>query len=171
MGVIFLVQWLKMKSFIFFLIIIFKSVTCQEYQFIGKHLVASYYECDEKAIVDIDALKDIMIKAAKDSYATVSDFCCYKFQGDGFSMVILLSESHASIHTYPEYNSCFVDFFTCGTDCLPENFDKTMREYLQPQKIKSKLFFRDEEIIREHFPPQESSKNFIKEFVKNLVKK
>ena len=86
-------------------------------------------------------------------------------------MVLILSESHASIHTYPEDRSCFVDFFTCGTDCLPENFDKTMREYLLPQQVKSKLFFRDEKIIREHFPTQNSPKNFIKDFVKKLVKR
>lgn len=144
-AIISLIQRLNMKRFIFFLIIIliFKSATCQEYKFIGKHLVASYYACDKKSIIDIDALKDIMIKAAKDSYATVLDFCCYKFQGDGFSMVILLSESHASIHTYPEYNACFLDIFTCGDKCKIENFDKTLRKYLNPKKVKKVIFIRD----------------------------
>ena len=50
-------------------------------------------------------------------------------------MIILLSESHASIHTYPEHGGCFVDFFTCGTTCKPENFDKYMQNYLKPKNI------------------------------------
>ena len=148
----------------------------KKHEFIGKHLMVNYMNCNKEALNNFEELENVMKKACIASKATVLNTTKHLFPMEnkdiiGISMVLILSESHASIHTYPEYNSCFVDFFTCGTDCLPENFDKTMREYLLPQKIKSKLFFRDEEIIREHFPPQDRAKNFIKDFVKNLVKK
>ena len=57
-------------------------------------------------------------------------------------MVLLLSESHASIHTYPEYNSCFVDLFTCGQKCSAEKFDMYLREYLKPKQTDSRIQVR-----------------------------
>ena len=34
--------------------------------------------------------------------------------GGGFTGVFLLSESHASVHTYPEHGYAAVDLFSCG---------------------------------------------------------
>jgi S-adenosylmethionine decarboxylase len=42
-----------------------------------------------------------------------------KFEPQGVTVLALLSESHASIHTYPEVGSVFVDVFTCGTRAKP----------------------------------------------------
>jgi S-adenosylmethionine decarboxylase len=59
-------------------------------------------------------------------------------------MALLLSESHAAIHTYPEHNACFVDLFTCGDHCHNEPFDRVLREYLKPGAVQSKVLIRDE---------------------------
>ncbi|NGX62817.1 MAG: S-adenosylmethionine decarboxylase proenzyme [Candidatus Anoxychlamydiales bacterium] len=149
------------------------------HEFTGKHLMVNYMNCDKQALNNFKELENVMKKACMASKATVLNAIKHLFpvkNSDiiGMSMVLILSESHASIHTYPEYDSCFVDFFTCGTECLPEEFDRTMREYLKPQIVKPKLFFRDNDVIKEHFllPHQKkSSKNFLKEIVKNFVKK
>ena len=34
--------------------------------------------------------------------------------GGGFTGLFLLSESHASVHTYPEHGYAAVDLFSCG---------------------------------------------------------
>jgi len=148
------------------------------HEFTGKHLMVNYMNCDKQALNNFKQLEEIMKKACTASKATVLNsikhlFPVKKSDITGMSMVLILSESHASIHTYPEFSSCFVDFFTCGTECLPEEFDKTMREYLKPKNVKAKLFLRDNSIIKEHFldPPSNSSKNFLKSFMKALQKK
>ena len=128
-----------------FLILAFGSYlkADESYQFIGKHFVASYKECDQKALTDLPKLKEALTKAAEKSGAHILDSVDYIFEPDGLTMVILLSESHASIHTYPEYGACFVDLFTCGHTCSSDAFDKVLREYLQPKKVDYSKIERD----------------------------
>ena len=61
-------------------------------------------------------------------------------------MTILLSESHASIHTYPEHGKCFIDLFTCGDKCNHEEFNETVKAYLKPKKVAEMVLVRDDEI-------------------------
>jgi S-adenosylmethionine decarboxylase len=43
-----------------------------------------------------------------------------RFEPQGVTVLALLSESHASIHTYPEVGAMFVDVFTCGDRAKPD---------------------------------------------------
>lgn len=117
--------------------------TTNEYTFEGRHFIASYKFCDQEALLDIPHFQEAMLKAAQASGAQVLSYQIYEFPGSGFTMVILLSESHASVHTYPEYGACFVDLFTCGTTCSSSNFDEQLRSYLKPQNVDHQLLERN----------------------------
>ena len=121
----------------------------EQYQFLGKHFIASYAGCDAKAIQNVEGLIEAMREGVRKSGAQILDESSYVFQGNGFTMVLLLSESHASIHTYPEHNACFVDLFTCGDHCLYDPFDNALRDYLKPTAATSKILIRNE-AITEH---------------------
>lgn len=118
----------------------------EEYQFYGRHFIASYLDCDEEAIKDVLALRKAMDDAVLSSNATLLDSSEFVFAPNGLTVIYLLSESHASIHTYPEKNACFVDLFTCGDKCSAENFDRVLRDYLKPKKVNARLLLRHEEI-------------------------
>ena len=109
------------------------------YEFYGRHLMTQYYDCDETALSNISQLNEIMKQATLASGATLLKTIDYSFEPSGYTLVLLLSESHASIHTYPEHRSCFIDFFTCGRHCSAEKFETFLRDYLQPKKIVSEL--------------------------------
>lgn len=117
-----------------------------EYSFRGKHFVASYIDCDLESIADLDGLIHAMDRAVLESGATVLDRAPYVFPPSGLTIVYLLSESHASLHTYPEHGSCFVDLFTCGDTCSSEKFDEVLRDFLKPQRVNARIFMRSEEI-------------------------
>ena len=114
------------------------------YSFEGSHFLASYMDCDHEALTNIDKLRQTMLDAAALSGATVLKSEDYTFPPDGFTMVVLLSESHASIHTYPEHRACFIDLFTCGNTCSSVNFASEIKAYLNPKKIIEKKIFRGE---------------------------
>ncbi|TET06482.1 hypothetical protein E3J79_01835 [Candidatus Dependentiae bacterium] len=61
----------------------------------------------------------------------------------GSTIICILTESHASIHTYPEYNSCFVDLFTCGKHCSHEPFDTVLQKYLKPAIVQKRVLIRN----------------------------
>jgi S-adenosylmethionine decarboxylase proenzyme len=121
------------------------------YDFIGKHLLLNYINCSFEALVDFTKLSEVIKKGCSDAKATVISYKSHIFKPNGFSMIVLLSESHASIHTYPEHKSCFIDFFTCGTTCVPKKFSQALEKYLKPKIIKQKLFLREDKIEEKHF--------------------
>ena len=143
------------------------------HQFMGKHFLASYLECDRKALTDIKGMIEAMDLAVVASGATILNQTPHIFSPNGLTIVYLLSESHASLHTYPEHNACFVDIFTCGDHCIPEKFDATLKEYLQPKKISSRFFLRHEEFEELNKPKENnartvpSPRNFRSTHVKN----
>jgi len=119
----------------------------EDHQFKGSHFLASYCECDKAALTDLKNLKKALLEAAKASGATILKSIDHEFHpGNGLTMVILLSESHASIHTYPEYGACFVDLFTCGDNCQSEPFDQKLRAYLHPKEVSARTLVRDKDI-------------------------
>lgn len=118
----------------------------KQYEFAGVHFLASYNGCDLDALTDLERLPEVMLTAAKASGATVLNAVQHIFPPDGFTMAILLSESHASIHTYPEHGACFIDLFTCGNSCSAERFDLALREYLKPSSVNARRLIRHEAI-------------------------
>lgn len=139
------------KAWIFVLVLCFFSFRggqgiCTEgttYQFYGRHLMAQYYDCDPTALGNPKRIGEVMTAAAVASGAHIIKSMDYIFEPNGYSMILLLSESHASIHTYPEHNACFIDYFTCGHHSSPEKFDALMRAYLLPKKWKSAVQERE----------------------------
>lgn len=117
----------------------------ENFSFQGKHFVASYIDCDLRALSDLENLIGAMDKAVEASGATILDQTPYVFPPNGLTIVYLLSESHASLHTYPEHGACFVDLFTCGDSCSAEKFDEALRNYLQPKRVNARFYLRNEE--------------------------
>ena len=90
------------------------------YEASGRHLLLTIGECRHDLLDDEKALRDLVLAAAEATGATVLDLCSRKFQPQGVTALVLLAESHASLHTYPEADVIFWDCFTCGTTCDPE---------------------------------------------------
>jgi S-adenosylmethionine decarboxylase len=116
------------------------------YLFEGKHFMASYLNCRQDSLINLPELEQAFEEAVKASGATIISSLKKVFPPHGFTMIFLLSESHASIHTYPEHNACFVDLFTCGPNCDATKFETVFKEYLHPQQENSCLFLRNGEI-------------------------
>ena len=143
-----------LRFFLFICVCSFFSGYAQEhsemppYQFKGQHFLASYCDCDHEAMTNLKGLEQAMLDAAQKCGATVLKSASWEFLPEnGLTMVILLSESHASIHTYPEFNACFVDLFTCGEKCSSEYFDQALQSYLKPNSVNGRTLIRTTEIV------------------------
>ncbi len=87
---------------------------------LGRHLLVELYGCDPELLKKVDAVREIMVSAAKACKATVVDVAFHEFKPFGVSGVVVIAESHLSIHTWPEYRYAAVDIFTCGKTIDPE---------------------------------------------------
>jgi S-adenosylmethionine decarboxylase len=86
---------------------------------LGRHLLLELQDCDKEVLNDLGFLRDAMLMAAIDSGATVMGESFHHFNPQGVSGVVVIAESHLSIHTWPEYGYAAADVFTCGTSVEP----------------------------------------------------
>ena len=87
---------------------------------LGRHLLVELHECERGALNDLDFIREVMVKAAVDCGAVVLGESFHRFSPQGVSGVVVIAESHISIHTWPEFGYAAVDVFTCGTSVKPE---------------------------------------------------
>jgi len=82
--------------------------------YLGNHLLVELYECDSKKLNDLGKLEMVLEEAVRISGATALKASFHQFAPQGVSGVIIIAESHFTIHTWPEYGYAALDIFTCG---------------------------------------------------------
>ena len=87
---------------------------------LGRHLLIELFDCDFGAIANLEAVKSNLVEAAKRAHATIVDVVFHEFNPFGVSGVVVIAESHLSIHTWPEHRYAAVDIFSCGDILKPE---------------------------------------------------
>jgi len=88
--------------------------------YLGRHILAEFFECDPNILNSLDKIEKNMIDAALECGATIVQKCFHMFNPYGVSGVVIISESHLAIHTWPELGYAAVDLFTCGDSCDPK---------------------------------------------------
>jgi S-adenosylmethionine decarboxylase len=77
-------------------------------------------DCNPDTLKDLSKVKEALVSAAKEAKATIIDVSFHEFNPFGISGMVVIAESHLSIHTWPEYGYAAVDIFTCGDTIQPE---------------------------------------------------
>ncbi len=87
---------------------------------LGRHLLIELFDCDTHVINNLEMVKGTLVEAARRAQATIVDVVFHEFNPFGISGVVVIAESHLSIHTWPEYRYAAVDIFSCGEVLQPE---------------------------------------------------
>jgi S-adenosylmethionine decarboxylase len=119
-----------------------------EFQFIGRHVVADVYDIDPEAINDTALIMRSLEAGIKVAGAQVCGSQVKHFEPSGFTALYLLSESHVSVHTYPDDRSLFFDAFTCGDRCRPKVIIEALVAALGPCESHIKILERGDEAVR-----------------------
>ena len=64
---------------------------------------------------DAEAIATFFAAALRDAGATVVQEVCHAYPGAGLTCVLVLRESHAVLHTWPETGTVNIDIFSCST--------------------------------------------------------
>ncbi len=85
----------------------------------GYHFIVEASGCGE-IIGNVQEMQKILVEAARQANTQVWSVSFHCFPPNGVSGVVVISESHLSIHTWPEENYMALDIYTCGEQSLPE---------------------------------------------------
>ncbi|MGO4272103.1 adenosylmethionine decarboxylase [Paenibacillus sp. TAF58] len=113
-----------------------------QYSTYGRHTIVDVWGVDSSFLNNVDFLRLIMVNAAEKSGATVLSVIHKKFDPSGCSILVLLSESHLSIHTYPEEGFAAIDGYTCGKRVDPKIAVEYLMEILKPENMYTKTLIR-----------------------------
>ena len=119
---------------------------------LGTHLLLELKKCKKNILADLDFVETAMLDAAAEAKATIVEHKFHEFNPFGIGGMVIIAESHLSIHTWPEYDYAAVDIFTCGDIIKPQEAAEFLVERfgsLEPQIMEVKrglISIYDEEL-------------------------
>lgn len=112
-----------------------------------KELLIDLYNC-QGDLNDETKLLTLISEAAKKAGAHVLQGTVHRFSPMGCSIIIILKETHISLHTWPEFGYAALDIFLCGESLDPYLSWEHIKKELKPQT------FHIKELPREIKKPQ-----------------
>jgi len=99
----------------------------------SQHLLVELFGCNTDALEDKTLLINSLEQAALAANVTIVQSVFHQYSPQGITGIVIIEESHLSIHTWPEYGYASVDFYTCG-DGAPEKALSVIEQGLDAQR-------------------------------------
>lgn len=109
---------------------------------IGKHAIIDLSGCDPEIIRSRGQILAILKQAAHVAAVTVVGQVEHYFSPEGYSAVLVLEESHLSIHTWPEHHYVSLDLYSCNLDTDFAAVEAFLAKKFRAQWVTSKLLER-----------------------------
>lgn len=110
---------------------------------IGKHAIIDLSGCDPDIIRDRESILDILKQAAQIAKVTIVGQLEHHFSPEGYSAVLVLEESHLSIHIWPEYNHISLDLYSCNLETDFNAVETFLVKKFKAKNIESQLLERN----------------------------
>ncbi len=107
----------------------------------SQHLLVELFECDIESLKNKSLLKKLLNDAAVAANVTIVQSVFHQYSPQGITGIVIIEESHLSIHTWPEYGYASVDFYTCG-DGIPEKALKVIQAGLNAERSETLMIDR-----------------------------
>jgi len=106
------------------------------------HILLDLYNCDPGLLRDSEALRRVLQETADENGLTVLNGIFHRFEPHGVSGVLLISESHMSVHTWPEHGYAAVDVFSCRPGISAEKVRASLEKRLRPGRVRMQAITR-----------------------------
>ena len=107
-----------------------------------KHVLFTLKGCPFDVLDDVELIRKVLFNTVKEVKANLLDLNVYKFEPQGVTGFAMISESHISIHTWPEKEMAVCDIFTCGDGSLTDIGVEYMKTQLKATDMVSQSFIR-----------------------------
>jgi S-adenosylmethionine decarboxylase len=117
-------------------------------RFAGRHVLAELDDVDPSLLDDPTFLREALASAVSEAGATLCEVMSHRFAPQGVTVLAMLAESHASVHTYPELGAVFVDVFTCGDRADPEHAVRLLAKALGTGSVRMSTVRRGRHLLQ-----------------------
>ena len=108
----------------------------------GRHLILDLYGCDPGILDDYGELQQLLEASLVMAKANILRIIGEKFKPQGVTLLALLAESHASIHTWPEIQYAAIDLYTCGDTTQTHKAAEFLKTKLKASNTEEKELVR-----------------------------
>ena len=91
-------------------------------------------DCNQELLNNLPYIKAAMTEAAAEVGAHIIGESFHRFDPQGVTGILAISESHICIHTWPEHGYAAADIFTCGTSFEPRKAAAILIERLESKE-------------------------------------
>ncbi len=109
---------------------------------LGKQILVELFDCDPGCLDGIENVKRALADVADSIGVDVIKSAFHQFSPHGISGVLLIRESHITIHTWPEYRYAAVDVFTCGETIFLESVEAELRQRFRAEQSACQIVLR-----------------------------
>lgn len=109
---------------------------------VGRHIIAEFYGVDPELIAREEVVRGIVEGVVNEAGLNKVGSIYKQFNPHGVTGIVLISESHVSIHTWPEYGLINLDIFTCGDKSKAEKAFKLFLDKFKPKSYRHYMLDR-----------------------------
>lgn len=114
------------------------------------HIIADFCNCPLELLESGKVGEQILDKTVRESELNSILIRYHQFEPVGYTAAALLTESHITLHTWPEHRSVQIDIFTCGSHDKARKAYAILKEIYKPEQFSEKILFRQlDEIVEE----------------------
>lgn len=89
---------------------------------LGKQYIITLEQCSHAYVNDPDLIIATITSASLDAGLHILSHMEHRFEPQGLTFMLLLSQSHLLVHTWPEFDTMIIDVFVCTLDINIEAF-------------------------------------------------
>ena len=110
---------------------------------VGIHLLVNVYNIPNSRLLKyLDQGLPLLYEIVQELDLHVVAHASHQFQPVGYTHAFVLSESHFTIHTYPEYQSCYIDIFCCNPNFPPDHAIQLIQPAFDTQLVRYQVIRR-----------------------------
>jgi S-adenosylmethionine decarboxylase proenzyme len=106
------------------------------------HSLLEYHHCDPARLQKASVVRKLLCEAVRAAGGTIVKAVFHNFNPYGVSGVVVITESHVTIHTWPEHEYAAVDIFSCSGKLDHAQLRLRLRTSLSAKRVSGRSFRR-----------------------------
>ncbi len=120
---------------------------------LGHHTLLDFYGCDPKRLERARSVRALVCAAVRQGGGRIVKAVFHNFNPFGVSGVVVITQSHVTIHTWPEHGYAAVDIFSCSTKLDQAGIRRHLLRLLGAKSCRRSSFVRGRGLAPAGTPP------------------